>query len=462
MTYPQYIVTYVVMTEEAGANPFWHASILMSEQQDAHAPIEVKDAFGFYSTYPSSTTNPVIHTLKTWLGFKIDLQDSHGHLEKEKIRFLDGQGLQGISFKVDKMKYDGLYTAYHRAKRLETEAVDEYNALLTLENKPVNGHYRWLKELEQTQQHQREPRLYPFHIDWSFSWNPREFGFRTDMSYTCKNRALDLLHATNIITNDIHKQISGGRATRAFPRASDLTLAPIQLISTGARKKEKKHWNRAWENQNRLFWAQNPQLISDTPTTTDALKNQNHYHLIKNMLARINEMECLLHKQVAEYQAQSQRDEYYRESCFQLEQLQKLRKRFIATGYNQTDRALNRNLYFAEKILNIARMSLTPEKANYSFLTYVLENAAFRSALIGLLILIATANLLTGPIGLLVSTGVGLFVEYHLYQSIIENNRFRTMQSDYMRHRQSTHNTLAAHSPSSSEETLSPLSPNYA
>jgi hypothetical protein len=462
MTYPKYVVTYVVMTEEAGANPFWHASILMSEQQDANAPLEVKDAFGFYSTYPSSTTNPIIHTLKTWLGFKIDLQDSHGHLEQEKIRFLDGQGLQGISFEVDKKKYDGLYTAYHRAKQLENEAIEEYNALLSKEGKPVNGHYRWLKELEQINQHHREARLYPFHIDWSFSWNPMQFGFTTDMSYTCKNRALDLLRRTDIITNDIHKQISGGRATRAFPRASNLTLTPIQLISTGDRKKEKKHWNRSWENKNHLFWAQKPKLISDVSTIADDLKNENHYGLIKNMLARINEMECLLHKQIAKHQELSQRDEHYRELCSQLEQLQRMRKRFIATAYNQTDRALNRNLYFAEKMLNIARMMLTPEKANYSFLAALLENAALRNAMIGLVFLVATANLLTGPIGILVSTGISLFAEYQLYKAVTEHHRFNTMQNDYSTYHLASKNKIVVDSPSSSTDTLSPLSPTYA
>lgn len=143
MSYPKYIVTYTVMTEEAGANPFWHASVLMSEQTDENAPIEVKHAFGFYSTYPSSTTNPIIKFLKNLLGFKIDLQDSHGHLENEKLRYLDAQGLRGISIEVSEDKYTVLLESFQNARRLEQEAIKEYNGLLTKEGMPVNGHTRF-------------------------------------------------------------------------------------------------------------------------------------------------------------------------------------------------------------------------------------------------------------------------------------------------------------------------------
>ena len=84
----KHIVTYCVMDTDAEANPFGHACLLLSRQEDELKPVEVVNAAGFYSSR-SSTVNPIYRFIKFILGFAIDLQDSSGMLREEEIRYLD-------------------------------------------------------------------------------------------------------------------------------------------------------------------------------------------------------------------------------------------------------------------------------------------------------------------------------------------------------------------------------------
>ncbi len=440
MPYPKYVVTYTVLTDEAGSNPFWHSSTLMSEQTDENAPIEVKHAFGFYSTYPSSTTNPIIKFLKDLLGFKIDLQDSHGHLETEKLRYLDGQGVRGVSFDVSEEKYHALLTGLQNARRLEQEAIGEYDELLRAEGMPVNGHTRWMKEKQFVSEQKHEQRLFPFHIDWGFSWSFEDFGFFTNQSYTCKSRALDLLRAADIIDDEFVANILGSPAAHAFPRYSSMHLPPIQFVSTGERApeertdstgKRKVHYNRSWEN-NRLFWAHTPRM-HPVDTTSDELQEQDdEYNLVRNMSKQIDEVELLLLRKIASYQRDQNAGQHFQRCRTQLQRVMQIKESLKTNNSNQLDSSsLASRLFFAEKTLNTARMTLTPEKMDYNFLDRAIENIALRDALLGLIAIIAAASLLTGVAAIAVSVTASVYSTYKFYKAVQTELETVGMMSDY-------------------------------
>lgn len=421
----KFFVTYAVMTTEAGANPFWHSLILMSEQPDEDSPIEVKHAFGFYSTYPSSTTNPIINFLKDLLGFKIDLQDSHGHLQLEKLRYLDGQGLQGTSFDVSEEKYRSLIDSYQTAQTLEIEAIKQYNELLKNEGMVPNGYTRYLKEkIFVSEGTSPQRRLFPFHIDWGFSWNFSDFGFFTSKSYTCKSRALELLRHTDIVDDDFVKGILGTPAAHAFPRYSSLSIPPIQLISTGPRAQHKTpdtkvHYSRAWEDGNQLFWAHAPRLF-DAKRKDNDLHDQDHeYQLLRNMSKQIDDIELLLLKKKAGYeQDNNSTSTHYGQCARQLARIMDIRKSLRVTNHNQRGDSLASRLVLAEKTLNTARMTLTPEKMNYTFLDRAIENIALHDAFMGLIAIIAAANLLTGVAAIAIAVSAGAYSAYQFYKAV--------------------------------------------
>jgi len=292
--YPKYFVTYAVTNKEAESNIFGHASLIMSEQKSKAKPIEVIDAIGFYSNVKeSSTQDRVIQTLKKWLGFKMDLQSVHGHIEHEQLRFLDGPGIEGITFETEKNKFAQLIELYTKAISDEETTIKERNKQIETDpifggTLPENAHSRKLLENALAKQEDREPLLKNFHVTMKFNWNIRKFGYTTENSYTCKTRALAFLHDTKIINDDIRSKIYGGQFKFAFPRFSELPLTPIQLVSTGELKafeipdgkksqKQKKNtellktvYSRAWNCC--LITMDNP------PTATQIPKLPSAYH----------------------------------------------------------------------------------------------------------------------------------------------------------------------------------------
>lgn len=107
----QYFVTYCAMDTETGNSPFWHAALLLSKQESETSPIIVDDAVGYYSQ-PSSTKNYFVRGLKWLLGLSMDLQNTHGVLLKEQIRYIDGNGLHGVTFEVTVDKFNHLKALY--------------------------------------------------------------------------------------------------------------------------------------------------------------------------------------------------------------------------------------------------------------------------------------------------------------------------------------------------------------
>lgn len=268
-TYPKYFVTYTVMDKEAEANLFGHASLIMSMQRSSTSPIEVVDAIGFYSNVrETSTQDRIVRFLKNLLGFRMDLQDVHGHIEHEKLRFLDGPGIHGVSFQTTEAQFNHLKTAYTEAIVNEEKTSKKRNKQIHKDpilggTLPRNGYTRNLIENAQATQEHRDPLFNNFHVTAKWSWNIKKPGFTTENSYTCKTRALAFLHDAGIIDDKVREKIYGGHFKFAFPRFSGLPLTPIQFVSTGElqpfviqdEKKSKKHsktkplktvYSRAW------------------------------------------------------------------------------------------------------------------------------------------------------------------------------------------------------------------------
>ena len=292
MSYPKYYATYCVMDGEAGANPFWHACLLLSTQESEKSPVQVIDSVGFYSQ-PSTTTNPFIKAYKYVLGFRVDLQDSHGILKQEYMRDLDGNGLHGVSFSATKEQFEQLKSLCTEKIKDEQKAIAELNLLLHNEGVWANGYTRFIKEKSLAELQERAPRLKPFHITMTLNSN----GFDSSDSYACKNYALDLLLETNIINEATKTDVLGHITTRAFPRFCGVELTPMRLVSTGEPEKEiskrtgRVFYNRKWGEKNKLLWATPVQ--ENQPITRNELRaTEDRHQIIKNMLTRIRKPIC--------------------------------------------------------------------------------------------------------------------------------------------------------------------------
>jgi hypothetical protein len=461
MSFPKYFVTYTLSTDEAGSNMFWHACLTFSEQASETAPIEVKDARGFYSTVPDSTVDPFIKWLKRLLGFKNDLQQSHGHIEREKIRDLDGPGLKGLTFEVPLAKYKNLTDAIKKAQRLEQEAVNEYNNILREQGKPANGHTRWLLEETMVRQRLRERRLYPFHLELGFNWTGSKLGFTTEASRTCKNRALDLLLDADIIGSTIYSQLLSTPGTQAFPRCSNIPIPSLQLISAGDRIQQKTYHNRDWDHEGRLYFAHSPWLYTPTPSKQSIQNHMKKYRVINDVVKRLNDAETQLHRKLSTTSVLPIQAAEWRT---QLVQLKKIRESLIANPSAQ-DRMIGTitmhrhsgksNL---QAKLNAALMSVNPEKINDTFLNRALHNIALRYTIYGLIILAALPYTpLSGVHLILVVSANCLFLGWQGYKAIQINLHEATMQKDYMANRYCFHQARVSPPPSPNSPSSQPV-----
>ena len=332
-----YFVTYAVMSTEAGANPFWHAILLFSEQPTPASPIQVMDALGFYSESPSSSTNPIIRGLKHILGFKIDLQDGHGHLKKEEMRYLDGLGLYGISFNISQLKYNKIKKACHDAMSAEDVAIKQLNQRLFDEGRVANAHTRYMEEKALAESEGRPSRLKPFHVTMRLTWS----GFNTQESYTCKARALDFLLDSAIINQEIYNKITGGQTAHAFPRCSSLRLPLIQLVSTGepeaqpSKRTGKMYYNRSWKHSNPLCWASTPRTLEDNVPSSEIKKRDSQDLERKNILLQTRKIELELLKKISTYDEKQKYNPHLIKLIIQLKRIQTIFLKFSANNFNQ-------------------------------------------------------------------------------------------------------------------------------
>ena len=122
----KYAATYCTFDKEAGANPLWHSCILLSKLDEEKKLLEVVDNWGFYGLPTTQPGNSLINQLKIRMGLDIDLQDNHGMLRHEEIRYLDlGCGLHGTTFELTREQFDLLQKKCQDMAAEQDQAINE-------------------------------------------------------------------------------------------------------------------------------------------------------------------------------------------------------------------------------------------------------------------------------------------------------------------------------------------------
>lgn len=419
------------MDTRAGASPFGHAFLLFSSQKSEHSPIEVGDAYGYYSQ-PSSSTHPIVRAIKYILGISYNLQDTHGSLIREKIRYLSSPGLKSLDFNISEEQYKSLITKCQHTIEVEQAAIKENNQSLYNQRLPQNGHTRLLFE-----QANENPRLQKFHIGWEWS---KTHAIDMSPSYTCKHKAADLLLEEGVIDEQTKKKILGSKQTLAFPCFTHEAFSPIRLVSTGKVKKQlskdetRIFFNRTWDN-NQLFWTTRPNIRS--------FENLDHFDTthkaLANTLDKIHKMELTLLERISKLEGDtvsSSGNIERRKNNLQgqLERVQSLYSLFSIADKNMQPKCLARYCLTAEKTLNAAELTLNPDKINHSFIYRAVQSASSRHALFGMLtfcLSIAAAMTLT-PWAALISAPTLVYTGYKLHGFYKEEVRHAEMKADYL------------------------------
>ena len=428
----QYFVTYCAMDTETGNSPFWHAALLLSKQESETSPIIVDDAVGYYSQ-PSSTKNYFVRGLKWLLGLSMDLQNTHGVLLKEQIRYIDGNGLHGVTFEVTVDKFNHLKALYAENMATEASAIAELNNHLTSSRRPLTGPNRLAAERARVSlsdaSTQEEPRLRPFHIAMTVNGN----GLDTRGSYTCKNYALSLLLKAEIIDIPTHDAITGGPSKHAFPRFG-VAFQPFRLISDGEPENTPNSsgayfYNRTWENQNTVYWASRPYMYGSPLPKAELAAEQDQLKIVKNILTRTRKVEIMLRQKIRELpEGDSRKDELQ----IQLDRVTALYTAFRIEGEKPSLSQLATKAVDAEKILNVATLSITPERVDYSFMLRASKSLAVRSGIIALMVaLVIAATFISTPVGAVLATAATLYGAHQAYNFFREDRQFTKMRADY-------------------------------
>ena len=434
MSFPKYFVTYCAMDEETGSNPLWHASLVLSKQGAHQEPIHIVDSFGFYSQ-PSTTTNPFVKGLKRILGFTINLQDGHGELKQEAMRYLDGNGLHGLSFYASKEQFEALIQLYQQKIELEQEAIKELDDDLKQQGTVANTCSRYRRELDLATLQNRPPRLQPFHVVISLS----KTGLDSSTSQTCKTYALNLLLETGIINQATCDAIHGGLAKYAMPRYSAIPLLPFRLVSTGepeAQRSRTTHsvfYNRHWKKNN-LFWATPLHVHKDTSAKPNHSTTKDLYPELKNTLSRVKKTEHLLRQHISELNSPPKANGQLIILNEQLARVEALLPTFCNAHDNQSYHGLTQKLLHARKTLNIANMCLNPEKIDESFRAQIYGKAAVSSAILCLLLLLIldlSIRLSGETLGSLMTIAITIYVAYKLITIYNETVILLDMHKDY-------------------------------
>lgn len=432
MSFPKYYVTYCVMDTDAGANPFGHASLIFSKQEREHGPVEAINSIGFYSQ-PSTTTQPVIKNLKKLLGFSIDLQDGHGVLVKELMRYINGAGLKGVSFPVSEQQFYASLDSYQESMKIEQEAIAELNAELSAKGIEPNGYTRYIAELEKAKAEQRAPRLKPFHVTMDTTID----GFDSSASYTCKERALDLLMEQQIISEEIKEQIISSKAEHAFPRFSSLSLTPLRLISTGTpephtSKKGIIYHNHVWE-KNKLYWVSPITTPGESRTAAEQERLNIQGELLLDILEQINEVTLLLHEKIDAAKGGVESNEYLKSLKIQLQRVENLAFLFNNQHANKDANLVSQRLAIANKVINCAMMAIEPERINYTFIMRAYESIALKETLVGLLAIMISAAFIVvaAPVGISLCVFSTLATARQAYGFYQEEKKFHKDKADY-------------------------------
>ncbi len=286
MAYPKYFVSYTVMDEDAGANPFHHAFLLLSKQETADSPHKVESAYGFYSR-PSKS-----NWFWKMVGITFKLQNSHGVLKKEAVREIDSIGLTAKHFEAGQEAYNGILTKLADQIKNEQAAIIEHTETLGPNPQP-EAIYQAERE-----KNGENSRLQRFEVRLGYDFHK---GLHTRDSYTCKTQSLDTLEEFELLkrakktSQSVSYRLSPDEASSsasnekpsaknegdltatfcsidsnnfgfAFPRASDEPLSKLFLFSRGplimhkSKRTGAVSFYRQWDDKTSLFFALSPEL----------------------------------------------------------------------------------------------------------------------------------------------------------------------------------------------------------
>jgi hypothetical protein len=424
---------------EGGSNPFWHAFLIVSKQEDTKEPIEIQEAIGFYSQ-PNTNMNPVVRAAKYMAGLDVDLSGGHGELRKEKMRYIDGNGIHGLSFDITKEKYGALLALFEQRMSAEKEAIKAANEYYKKMRIEPNGQNRLIRERAVAEITGSELRLKRFDI----TLNINAKGIDSSQSYDCKNYALEFLFETSIITEEDRKKILGNSFRHGLPRFNGVSIHPLRLVSTGESQRRMapsstcSKYSRSWE-KNKLFLATSPIYMNSSKS--DILANKIQQKKIKKVLTYAHQLETQLRHRIEEIGGISTRekstspadsfDERSRILIDQLTRVQSIYELFKNACDNKATATFNAALDTAENISNVATLSLEPKKVDYSFIFRAYQAISMRNALLGLLGLVLASTFIASPVGAVIATTAALFASNQIYKFFKEDLKFIKMREDY-------------------------------
>lgn len=292
----KYLVTYGVMDTLLGSNPFWHAFLILSTQEKANEPIEVKKAWSF-NPAPMVQSDSLVTKLKKILGFNFDLQGNYGMWKTEEMRFFDwGVGLHGVTFEITPAQYSELQKLYKERLTQQEQAIKEAKAKLSTFLDSPNSIEIYQEEIKRSYEENRQPQLHPFQFQITINWQ----GISLEGSNTCKTMAIQLLRDIKIPEEQL-ALITENNTAVVLPKYSG-ELEKFFLNSKGPlRSFVNKRTNnltffRSWKDESaKLFWALPPQLVftADKSENPFALP-QRYIEEVKINLSKLLRLEKLI------------------------------------------------------------------------------------------------------------------------------------------------------------------------
>ncbi|WP_419420360.1 hypothetical protein ACNVED_03405 [Legionella sp. D16C41] len=268
----KYAVTFCLLDQKAGSNPFWHSCLLLSQWQEEGGKMEVVDQWGFYGL-PTTTPDSLLKKIKLKLHLDVDLNGNHGMLQHEALRFLDlGHGLHGATFKLSEEKFKLLQQRCQTMATEQEQAINEVMKQQGLAEKAkkdtrIYPYEHWSAQIYEfekakAKEQGREPRLKPFELNLSLTfWGP---SLKT--SHTCKSQLLSLLQG--ILTDKQINRLTENGKHPTIPCRSG-PLEDIFLHSTGPRREHKNKsgktvYYRSMEDKDvKLYWTFPPQEMEE-------------------------------------------------------------------------------------------------------------------------------------------------------------------------------------------------------
>lgn len=302
----KYFVTYCASDREAGSNPLWHTTILLSILDEGKKALEVVDNWGFYGVPTTKRDNSWSSRFKIKIGLDVDLQGNHGILRHEELRTLDlGRGLHGVTFELTQEQFESLQNKCQLMINEQDAAINEVVDTQGLQGKAQEktriyahehiSHLIYSLEKLKAEQNKRESRLKPFEL--RLSWGLTGPGFHH--SYTCKSQALALL--SNVLSEEQIARLTENGKHPTIPRYSG-PMESFSLHSTGTLRQHTKAsgqvvYYRDFKDPGvKLYWTLPPQeLEALTQETIDLFALPDDYcDDAKKLVRRLQHLEWFL------------------------------------------------------------------------------------------------------------------------------------------------------------------------